>query len=197
MTNKIFQVNYQNSRAATGTCNWNNGSNDWTAGDPHRSGVSSDQTTNTNGKNGVSSYWTSSTSHWNNVSNDRTVYKGHHNSGSSHQIADTSYPAHQTGYLGTKWGEGKPLCVLVKCFTKFLMVNRFTTFHKRFYNKKYIYIYIYYKFNYILHANKHLKWESIFQKIFYFKINKGLNYEDSFFFSSLSSANSHWLITPL
>ena len=139
MTNKIFQVNYQNSKAATGTCNWNNGSNDWTAGDPHRSGVSSDQTTNTNGKNGVSSYWTSSTNHWNNVSNDRTVYKGHRNSGSSHQIADTSYPAHQTGYLGTKWGEGKPLCVLVKCFTKFLMVNRFTTFHKRFYNKKNIY----------------------------------------------------------
>ena len=143
MTNKIFQVNYQNSKAATGTCNWNNGSNDWTVGDPHRSGVSSDQTTNTNGKNGVSSYWTSSTSHWNNVSGDRTVYKGHRNSGSSHQIADTSYLAHQTGYLGTKWGEGKPLCVLVKCFTKFLMVNRFTTFHKRFYNKKNIYIYIY------------------------------------------------------
>lgn len=32
------------------------------------------------------------------------------------------------------WGTGEPLCVFIKCFTKFLMKKLFTTFYKGFYS---------------------------------------------------------------
>jgi len=62
MTNKNFQVNYQNDSSTIGTNSQNSGLGDWTIGNCHWSGVFSDQTASTSGKNGVSSYWTSSIS---------------------------------------------------------------------------------------------------------------------------------------
>ena len=55
-------------------------------------------------------------------------------------------------------GEGKSLCVFGKCFTKFSKVKYFTTFYKEFYGQRKIF----YKFDYILPANKHLKIEKYF-----------------------------------
>ena len=43
--------------------------------------------------------------------------------------------------------------VFVKCFTKFLKVEHFTTFYKRFNGQKKIF----YKFDHILYTNKYLK----------------------------------------
>ena len=55
-------------------------------------------------------------------------------------------------------GEGKSLRVFGKCFTKFSKVKYFTTFYKEFYGQRKIF----YKFDYILPANKHLKIEKYF-----------------------------------
>lgn len=64
---------------------------------------------------------------------------------------------HQIDNLVTKWGRGT-LCVFGKCFTKFSKVKYFTTFYKGFYDQSKIF----YKFDYILLANKHLKMEKYF-----------------------------------
>lgn len=38
-----------------------------------------------------------------------------------------SWPTHQIDDLVARWGEGEPLRVFVKCFTKFWKVNHFTS----------------------------------------------------------------------
>ena len=53
-------------------------------------------------------------------------------------------------WLSDQMGEGKPLCVFEKYFTKISKVKHFTTFYKWFYNQWKIF----YKFDYILSAKK-------------------------------------------
>ena len=80
-------------------------------------------------------------------------------------------PAHQIGYLATKWSEGKPLCIFVKYFTKILKVKYFTTFYKGFFGQQKIF----YLFDYILHANKYVKIGKHFKIYILFQNKEGIN----------------------
>ena len=71
-------------------------------------------------------------------------------------------------------GEGNPLCIFGKYFTKFSKVKHFTTFYKTFYG----HWKLFYKFDYIFPTNKYLKIEkTVFEKYFTLKQIE-LNYKN-------------------